>query len=267
MSVTTGLRENPALVQDVLESHFSLTNLPGLIDTVTFDGASGWTSPNPHPVLSLMRWTTSDDKVALEALTETISFFREKGRGFDWITGPESEHLVPHLQERGFLKPPLPVGAMVRALDWPVESPDLNGFDIVKWDDPDDLLPSDIMSAGFEVPDDVGAIYHKAYMQPTQLQRSDIYVAVDVQTSCPVAVGYLSYIGEGPSVLLRVSSTLEDYRGRGLYHALVQRRIADAARAGRRMAFVQAYSDDSRRALVDLGFECAGDMLLHRWRP
>lgn len=255
------------LAQDVLDSHFTLVDRKGEIDIVTFDGASGWTSPNMHPVLSLMRWTTSDEGKATQALEVAIASFRERGCGFDWMTGPDTEYLIPKLQEAGFLKPPLPVGAMVKHLDAPSDTPDLSGFEIHKLDDPDDMRASDIMSAGFEVPNDVGAIYHKAYVHPSDLQKTDVYLATETETGTPVAVGYLSYIGSGPAVLLRVSSTLESHRGRGLYHALVEHRIRDAALAGRRLAYVQAYSPDSRRALTDLGFDCAGELFLHRWRP
>jgi len=64
-----------------------------------------------------------------------------------------------------------------------------------------------------------------------------------------------------------VAATLPKARGRGIYRALIKRRLADAAKSGRKLAVVHAYSSGSRGALAELGFETAGELLLHRWRP
>ena len=54
---------------EVLAAHFTLVDVPGAIETINLEGATGWTSPNPHPVLSLMRWTTTSiSRLALEPL-------------------------------------------------------------------------------------------------------------------------------------------------------------------------------------------------------
>lgn len=74
--------------EEVLASHFTLVAEPDAIEPITLDGADGWTSPNPHPALSLMRWTTADPEVAATALDQVVDRFRAEGRGFDWMTGP-----------------------------------------------------------------------------------------------------------------------------------------------------------------------------------
>ena len=48
-------------------------------EPITLNGAEGWTSPNPHPALSLMRWTTTDAEVAAEALDQVVDRFRAEG--------------------------------------------------------------------------------------------------------------------------------------------------------------------------------------------
>ena len=254
------------LTEEVLASHFTLIETPGELELITVDGASGWTSPNPHPVLSLLRWTTSDQDAAAVALGEALAFFQDKLCGFDWMTGPKTGHLAPLLYERGFLKHPLEVAAMTSTFSSSITEPQLDGLQILKVEDVTDPRISSVMAKGFDVPDDVGLIYHNAYVTPSDLQKTDVYAAYEAGSDTPVAVGYLSYIGAERDVLLRVSSTLESHRGRGLYRAMVLHRLREAAHAGRSQAFVQSYSPSSKNALADLGFKQAGVLHLHRWR-
>ena len=255
--------------EEVLASHFMLVAKPGAIEPILLDGADGWTSPNPHPALSLMRWTTTDRDVAAAALDEVVERFRSEGRGFDWMTGPRCAEagLVSLLEERGFIPPPLQVAAMVKRIE-PGQSPqDPESVDIRKVEDLTDARIWGVMATGFDIPADVAGIFHDAYAMPSDLQRTDIYAATVDGGDAPVAVGYLSYIGDGPAVLLRVSCTLEGNRGRGIYTGVVNRRLHDAARQGRTQCFVHAYSEESRRCLEHLGFHSAGTLQLHRWRP
>lgn len=255
-----------ALTEEVHDSHFTLDAKPGELDLINVNGAEGWTSPNIHPVLSLFRWTTQDQATAEAALSDVLARFQQDARGFDWMTGPRTAHLTPLLYENGFLPPPLEVAAMTRSLIGDFPKPQLDGLKIVKSEGVMDPRVSSVMSKGFDVSDDVGAVYHNAYLRPSQAQRTDVYTVSKLDDDSPLAVGYLSYIGNGPSVLLRVSSTLDSHRGRGLYRAMVLHRLHDAAQAGRQQAFVHAYSDSSKRALIDLGFEQTGRLYLHRWR-
>lgn len=255
--------------EEVLASHFTLVAEPDAIEPITLNGAEGWTSPNPHPALSLMRWTTTDAEVAAEALDQVVDRFRAEGRGFDWMTGPSCAEagLISLLEERGFIPPPLQVAAMVKHIE-PHQAPqDPDGVEIRMVDDLTDARIWGVMAKGFDIPDDVAGIFHNAYAIASDRQRTDIYAATVDGGDAPVAVGYLSYIGAGPSVLLRVSCTLEGNRGRGIYTGVVNRRLHDAAQQGRTQAFVHAYSDESRRCLEHLGFHSAGTLQLHRWRP
>lgn len=255
--------------EEVLASHFTLVAKPDAIEPIVLNGADGWTSPNPHPALSLMRWTTEDPEVAAVALDQVVERFRAAGRGFDWMTGPRCAEagLLPLLEERGFIPPALQVAAMVKQIEPHDPAPSPDGVRIWRVDDLSDSRIWGVMATGFDIPDDVAGIFHKAYATPSHLQRTDIYAAAVDGGDAPVAVGYLSYIGDGPSVLLRVSCTLEGNRGRGIYTSVVNRRLHDAARQGRTQCFVHAYSDESRRCLEHLGFHSAGTLQLHRWRP
>ena len=254
--------------RDVLESHFTLVGEPGALEIIDPPGVTGWTSPDPHPALSLMRWTTQDAALAETALDGVLDRFRAEQRGFDWMTGPDEADLAPLLYERGFLSPALDVAAMARAIPSGYDAPATpDGMRIEKVEDATDMRFSDVMSAGFDVAPEVGAVYHNAYMKASDRQRTELYAAFVDGSRDPAGVGYLSFIGAGPAVLLRVSCVDAAHRGRGIYHALVRHRLAEAARQGRSLAFVHAYSETSGRVLDDLGFANIGTLHLHRWRP
>lgn len=253
--------------QDILASHFTLTHVPDEIEPFAIPGVEGWRSPNPHPLLSIGRWTTADLDAAEVAMDTVLASFRDAGRGFDWMTGPQDTALLPLLEQRGFLTPALSIAAMVRDVSLEDHEDDPAGISTQMVESQIDDDVSEIMAKGFDVPSDVARIYHNAYATSSKLQRTEVYTATLQGQNDPIGVGYQSYIGDGELVLLRVAATLPEHRGRGIYRALIKRRLADAARAGRKAAVVHAYSPTSQSALADLGFVTAGELMLHRWRP
>ncbi len=261
--------DHDTMAEAVLASHFTLVAQPDRLEIIEIDGAEGWTSPHPHPVLSLLRWTTPDRDTAAAALDAVQHSFREHGRGFDWMTGPRcARHgLVPLLGEHGFLDTPLDVAGMAMSIGAQTSPPPDDTLRIEKVANPSDPRLWRLMAQCFDVPDEVAAIYHHAYIATSPLQRTDLFAAYAPDDDTPLGIGYLSYIGDGPAVLLRVSCTRDDCRGRGIYRALVQQRLHEAARQGRSQAFVHAYSPASQRCLDHLGFRIAGMLQLHRWRP
>ena len=253
--------------EQILASHFTLSDVPNEIEVFEIEGVEGWKSLNPHPVLSIGKWKTCDPEIAKAGIDRILENFKAEGRGFDWMTGPDDAALVPLLAERGFLAPALSVAAMVKKISLNERPEDSDGIStqIIKAQRNDPV--SDIMAKGFDIPLDVARIYHNAYVQPSERQRTDVYVATKTGDEQPSGIGYLSYIGDGPMVLLRVAATLSESRGCGMYRSLIKRRLADAAEAGRQIAVVHAYSEASQSALTNLGFAKAGELQLHRWRP
>ena len=62
----------------------------------------------------------------------------------------------------------------------------------------------------------------------------------------PVGWSYLVYLPDSPIVLLGGAATLPEHRGRGIYSALVAKRLADARADGRTAAVIQAVRSTSR---------------------
>jgi hypothetical protein len=78
----------------------------------------------------------------------------------------------------------------------------------------------------------------------------------------PAASGRLETPSESPFAALGDGGVVPQYRGTGLYRAIVADRAAEAVQRGARYLYVNAW-DTSRRTLERLGFEALTTM--HRW--
>lgn len=266
---STSPAQDSVTVDEILRAHFTLTNIDGAIECIDLDGAEGWTSPNPHPALSLMRFKTVDQDTAAAALDTVLDRFGAEGRGLEWMAGPEcyAAGFDTLLTARGFDPKPMQIAAMSMTLGDTPPANDKEQVDAFRVEGQDRDQMGRIMARGFSVPDEVGEIYHQAYLTPTNLQTTDVYAARVDGGDDIVGAGYLTYLGDSKNALLRASSVLETNRGKGAYKALVQQRLTDAAQQGCAEIFVHAYSKGSRECLTNLGFRTLGGMTLHSWSP
>jgi hypothetical protein len=83
----------------------------------------------------------------------------------------------------------------------------------------------------------------------------------------PVAWSYLVYLAGSPIVLLGGAATLAEARGKGIYSALVKRRLADARGDGREAAVIQADRDTSAPICAKLGFRELCSLEVYGWMP
>ncbi len=75
------------------------------------------------------------------------------------------------------------------------------------------------------------------------------------------------YIPDSKIVLLGGAATLLEARGRGVYSALVRRRLDDARADGREAAVIQADRDTSAPICAKLGFRELCSMEVFAWTP
>jgi GNAT superfamily N-acetyltransferase len=83
----------------------------------------------------------------------------------------------------------------------------------------------------------------------------------------PVAWSYLVYLPGSPVVLLGGAATLPESRGKGIYSALVKRRLDDARADGREAAVIQADRDTSAPICARLGFRELCSLEVLAWSP
>ena len=100
-------------------------------------------------------------------------------------------------------------------------------------------------------------------------QRADpegVRVFLAVAGDLAVSAGWIRFPSGTDFGTLWGGSTREEWRGRGIYRALVARRATLAAERGRRYLQVDA-SDDSRPILERLGFVAVGTTTPYVWTP
>jgi predicted GNAT family acetyltransferase len=73
------------------------------------------------------------------------------------------------------------------------------------------------------------------------------------------------YLPDSPIVLLGGAATLPEHRGRGIYSALVAKRLADARADGRTAAVIQAARSTSAPIAAKIGFREICGLEFYAW--
>ena len=113
---------------------------------------------------------------------------------------------------------------------------------------------SELMGRAYGLPTEVMRVFNELIAATSDRIKARAYVASLDDDDAIVAWSSLVYIPDSPTVLLGGAATLEDYRGQGLYSALVARRLADARADGRTAAIIQGDRRTSAPICAKLGF-------------
>lgn len=105
-----------------------------------------------------------------------------------------------------------------------------------------------------------------ADMLTTESGSSDLKVYVAEADGRVVSAAWIRFVPGTDFAGLWGGSTLKEYRGRGLYRALISVRAVDAIACGHKYLQVDA-SDDSRPILERLGFVAVTTTTPYIWRP
>ena len=100
----------------------------------------------------------------------------------------------------------------------------------------------------------------------TVLERDDVRLFVAWDGSRPAGVAAYRRLGGGAAYLMG-SVVLPLHRGRGLYRALIEARLADLADQGVPIAVTHAREATSAPILERLGFATEFRYTVHRWSP
>lgn len=220
------------------------------------DGLTLLSEPPPSPFSGWVLYTRLNEAGADEAIRSVIDFFRPLGGEFEWKTYDHDTpaDLRPRLERFGFQ--PDEVEALL-ALDLEQAPP---GF----WDAPQTAVevrpvvdPADL--------NEISRIQVEVWNEPfddlveylSELQRdspSELSIYLAYADGMPASCAWIRFYPRRSFAELYGGSTLEAYRGRGLYKALVAARAAEARRRGVRFLAVDA-SPMSRPILERIGFQ------------
>lgn len=251
-------------ILNALESSYMLAPpIPGVLEYLDIDGIQGRYSPkHSHPISNLIVKTMLTEENA----DETIQYVREKfsdwNKAFGWRVSAANTpaDLDQRLLAAGLTKA-IEMAGMSLDVNHPITAnPDIQVREVMK----NDLaLASDL--------------YHRAFPLPKQLcdhimiimeaMKSVNYFAYVEESDAPAAIASMVYMPDQPIALLGGAATLPEYRGRGIYTALVAQRLRIARDNGMQTAVISAMRNTSAPICQKLGFVEHCSLDLYTWMP
>jgi GNAT superfamily N-acetyltransferase len=204
---------------------------------------------------------------ALDALIErTCAFYAGHGEAFEWKTHSydepadlpsrltaagfvpgEAETVVVGLAEELTEEPPLPDGVEIRQVSEPADFDRIGALHTEIWNEDWSWLAADLTERQAAAPDQLAVFAAEA--------GPDL-----------ISVAWLVRDPRSEFATLWGGATRPEWRGQGIYRALVARRAQFAVRTGARYLQVDA-SDDSAPILRRLGFVAVATTTPYLWTP
>ena len=248
---------NKELVRAIELSFHAYPAIPGKLEPLRVAGVRGRVTPISHPLANLVGMA----ELAPDAVDATLERVRAAyGRKiFGWMVGPLTRpvDLGARLLARGLEGPVKIAGMALADLALAIAGA---GAGVREVSREEALAGSEMVGRAYGLPTDVARFFLELYFAPNGPRCRGYFAYVD---GVPVAWSFLVYI-DAPIVLLGGAATVPEHRGRGLYTALVARRLADARADGRTAAVIQAARDTSAPICAKLGFKelCALELFV-----
>jgi len=239
------------LVEAIESTLFIYPSVPGLLQDLGIPGLRGRITKLSHPLANLCGDARFSQREA-ESMIEKVRQ-RYGDLAFGWLTGPSTRpvDLPARLEAAGLQHADSIAGMALTDLAQPIDVNPKARVREVTWQHA--IANSDVMARAYGLPTDVMRLFNEIVATSADRIKARAYVT-SLDDDTIVAWAWLIYLPDSPTVLLGGAATLEEYRGHGLYTALVARRLADARADGRTAAIIQGDRRTSAPICVKLGF-------------
>jgi len=238
------------LVEAIESTLFIFPSVPGRSQDLGIPGLRGRVTKLSHPLLNLCGDARFSEREA-DAMIEKVRQ-RYRDLAFGWMTGPSTRPSnLPSRLEAAGLPSFESIAGMALDLAQPIEVDPKTRVREVSWQEA--TANSEVMARAFGVSTEVMRLFNEIAASSADRIKARPYVA-SLEDDAIAAWAWLVYLPDSPTVLLGGAATVEEYRGHGLYTALVARRLADARSDGRTTAVVQADRKTSAPICAKLGF-------------
>ena len=215
---------------------------------------------------SEVAWSGLDESTADAEILDQIEFFSSRGLGFAWrvYDGDRPEDLGPRLERAGFEYEGTSKLMVAEIADVPRDVILPTGVTLTFEHDAvgiDRLIEVHERVFGTDH-SQLRRSLHAQFLASPQLSELVVAMANDV----PIASSRVEFLPDRQFASLWGGSTLPQWRGRGLFRAMVSHRAREAAERGYRYAYVIA-SSDSRPILERLSFASLGPVSTYMWQP
>ena len=237
----------------------------GLSEDLGVKGVRGRVSDLSHPLANLVGMAD----IAPDAVDATLKMVRNRYSGgrkaYGWVTGPltRPHDLGQRLVTSGLVKEDEMAGMVLTDLAVPIAvDPKIEIREATLHEAQE---ASAMMARAYDMPEEVARFFNVLLaMTDGKVKNRGYFAYVDGGTE-PVAWSYLVYLPDSPIVLLGGAATVPEHRGRGIYSALVAKRLADARADGRRAAVIQAVRATSAPICAKLGFREVCGLEFYAW--
>jgi GNAT superfamily N-acetyltransferase len=240
------------LVEAIETTLFMYPPVPGLVQDLGIAGLRGRITKLSHPLANLC----GDARFSERECDAMIAKVRQRygELAFAWVTGPSTRpvDLPRRLEDAGLAVVDSIAGMSLGDLATPIAAPAAVRVE----ETPMRAIgaETEMMARAYGMPVDVMRLFNELLIATADRIKARGYFGYLGDDPKPVAWAYLVYLADSPTVLLGGAATLEEHRGRGLYTALVKRRLDDARADGRTAAIIQADRRTSAPICAKLGF-------------
>jgi hypothetical protein len=252
------------LVDAIESSLFAYAPIAGLTADLGEKGLHGRVTELSHPLANLCGLAELKDADADATIARVKRRFEKDRKAFGWVTGPNTRPRDLERRLRGAgLQPIAHLAGMSAPVDLAVNAS--SAVRIKEVSAEEQSRETDMMGRAYGMPPEIAALFVRLVSGSPNL-KSRAYFA-SINGGPPVAWSYLVYLPSSPIVLLGGAATLPEARGKGIYSALVKRRLDDARRDGREAAVIQADRDTSAPICARLGFRELCSLEVYGWLP
>lgn len=240
------------LVEAIESSLFLYPAVHGLVQDLGIPGLRGRITKVSHPLANLCgdaRFSERESEAMIEKVRQ-----RYGDLAFGWVTGPSTRpaDLPRRIEDSGLTHADSLSGMTLTDLGTPIATNPAVRVEETSMKDA--LAETEMMARAYGLPIEVMRAFNEILAAAAERIKSRGYFGYVGGDERPVAWSFLAYLPDSPTVLLGGAATLEEYRGHGLYTALVARRLADARADGRTAAIIQADRRTSAPICGKLGF-------------
>ena len=257
--------DKKSILHAIEHSLFEFPPLPGHWDVPTFPGLQAHATPEvSHPFGNMVGVSTLTTENADSVIAQVQEFFGQRGHMVGWWLNPSSTpvNLVARLEAAGFSRMIEQAGLVLNDMGREFSCNPRVTVRRANEADRDDVIR--LYEVAYPMPERLAAIYHDVL--PLAGSGGSHYLAFIDGVKPPVAVSSM-FSPQGSRVaVLQGAATLAEYRGHGIYTAMVAARVADARAMGQKAAVLQGDRKTSAPICVEIGFEEVCSVDLYVWR-
>ena len=252
-----------AILRALENSVFEFPEIPGRWELLEVPGVRARATPQTsHPIGNLVGVATLTQDNADAVIAQVRDFFAARDHTVGWWVTPSSTpgDLVLRLEAAGFAKVLEQAGQVLTNLGLAITVNPVVTVRQATHADRDDLIR--LYATAYPLPEALAAVITDVLPLAAGGRH---YLAFLAGVEEPVAVASMFPFPKSTVAVMQGAATLNAYRGKGVYTALMAKRLADARDMGLEAAILQADRTTSAPICANLGFEEVCSIDLYAW--